>query len=101
MLQKRIARESTEFLHLKFTTAPGNITTLPVQMALTLYPRRPVDADWLTAAWTPSASPPASRILIGPDSDLPLAPGTYVLWARVTAAPERPVEESDYLVVIT
>ncbi|GII87077.1 hypothetical protein Ssi03_50670 [Sphaerisporangium siamense] len=101
MLQKRIPASSTEFLHLDFDVAPGNITTLPVQMAITVYPRGPVSGDWVDAAWTPGAAPPASRILIGPDSARPLARATYCVWGRVTAAPELPVVEAPWVLTVT
>ncbi|RCG31969.1 hypothetical protein DQ384_05350 [Sphaerisporangium album] len=101
MLQKRIPAGSKEFLHLDFDVAPGNITSLPVEMAITVYPRGPVDADWADAEWTPSAAPPASRLLIGPGSSRPLGRATYCVWGRVTAAPELPLVEAPWVLTIT
>ncbi|MFC6080938.1 hypothetical protein [Sphaerisporangium aureirubrum] len=95
---------SRPWLHLPFTKVPQGVTltTLPVRMAITPYTQAgPAGGDWLNAEWTPGASPPAARILIGPGTSRPLARGTYVLWGEVTASPTLLVLESRRLVRIT
>jgi hypothetical protein len=55
----------------------------------------PGDDDWHAGEWeTDTTTEPPSyyaRLLIGPDADLTLEPGTYDGWVRWTDNPEKPV----------
>lgn len=51
----------------------------------------PVPADWHVASWeTAGTTVHYARLLVGP-AGLVLPTGTYVMWIRVTDAPEIPV----------
>lgn len=50
------------------------------------------DTSWIAATWVGEAAKTRSaRVLIGPGSAVPLAPGTYQVWVRVHDTPEVPV----------
>ena len=54
----------------------------------------PAGGDWKTASWETDATttPPTyyARCLVGPGGTVPLAPGTYMIWLKITDAPEIP-----------
>jgi|GEM_PF-4595205 hypothetical protein len=95
MQAREIPRESKEYLDVA-VDGPVDVTTLPVEMQVRLYPLRPDPAGWKTAQWgTDDDGQTVAQILIGPgsDFDLSIAPGTYVPYVRITASPEIPVIE--------
>lgn len=95
MQAREIPRESKEYLDVA-VDGPVDVTSLPVEMQVRLYPLRPDAASWKTAQWgTDEDGQTVAQILIGPGSDFDLstAPGTYVPYIRITASPEIPVIE--------
>lgn len=92
-----IPRESKEYLPVPIV-GPGSLNSLPVEMAVKLYPERPLEVDWHTAVWGIDLDGnTVAQILIGPGSPEvgALTPGTYVPYVRVTSSPEEPVIEGD------
>ncbi len=63
----------------------------------------PAGGDWKTASWETDATttPPTyyARCLVGPSPGNPLAPGTYMIWLRITDAPEIPARPVAPLIV--
>lgn len=54
----------------------------------------PAEADWKPAdVWDGSTA----KLLVGPAGTIELADGTYQVWVRVTAPPEKPVVRSGLL----
>lgn len=78
---------SVEYLHVPVT---GATSSMPVDIAIVARDTEPADGDWHTAAWNGSDTTEA-KVLIGPDTDLPLTDGVYSVWVRVTSTPEIPV----------
>ncbi|MEU1497276.1 hypothetical protein [Streptomyces sp. NPDC005732] len=92
-----IPASSTEYLHVPVTAPPGvDVTGAPVRIAVVAHRTNPADDEWQDAAWAEGAA----RILIGPDSSLPLAPGDYRVWINVDpAGSENIVRKSGILTV--
>jgi hypothetical protein len=85
---------SREYLHIPVTGTPALDT--PPYMAFTTTPNPPTEDAWLPAAWHEGTA----RILIGPDGGATqLAPGTYRVWVRFTAGPERPARKAGLLII--
>jgi hypothetical protein len=75
-----IASTSTEYLHVPVIAPAGvDLTGAPVRIAVVAHRANPADDEWQTAAWASGSA----RILIGPGSDLELAPGDYRVWINV------------------
>ena len=89
---------SSQYLAVDITTiAAGmtfNPTTYPVNIAFISGPTQPQSGDWHTAAWASDSSETtvcsnnSSRAKM---NGLPLAAGTYQVWAQVVATPQVPV----------
>lgn len=93
----RIPLGSIDYLKIPMTTAPAAATTYAVEMSLVPYSQfHAVEADWEDAEWIVGATTPTCRILAPAD----LALGEYVLRARITASPERPIVEADGLLEV-
>lgn len=93
---------SLEYLKIRFTIAPDEVTTLPVHMSVVPYPLHAAADDWHIAHWEPEAAIPTARLLVGPGTGaaLDLTLGTYILRARVTDADEQPILRSGLVRVI-
>ncbi len=79
-------------------TAPADPTANVVQMAFT-DGSEPGDTDWVSGSWEKVGSRYRARALVGPGGDKVLPNGSYVVWLRVTAAPEAPVFKAGLLIV--
>ena len=63
----------------------------------------PGSGDWHGGTWAAATTSGAcvAQILIGPaNSGIPLGPGTYEVWVKVTDSPEVPVIEADTLQIV-
>jgi hypothetical protein len=94
---------STEFLHVPVTTtvngAPYDPTSDTVQMAF-MATGVPASSDWHPSTWETVGSTHNAICLIGPaGGGIPLAPGTYTVYVRVTDNPEIPVKQAGYLTI--
>ncbi|WP_188188042.1 hypothetical protein [Nonomuraea sp. SYSU D8015] len=70
----------------------------PVQIAIVPPSAgEPGDADYRNATWVDDEA----SLLVGAGTDVPLAPGVYVIWSRVTIGSRRPVRRSGLLTVGT
>lgn len=79
----------------------GAAGTEPVEIAFTVPGVEPAEDDWRTASWSGVTAKGAdARILVGPGGDVALSEGTYQLWVRVTAPPERPMMPSGLVFII-
>ncbi|MEV4749063.1 hypothetical protein AB0K21_22015 [Streptosporangium sp. NPDC049248] len=75
-----------------YITIKGASGSEQVEIAFTNPGAEPEESDWWPAEWASSSGGGVrARILIGPGSDVILVDGTYMAWARVTGAVERPV----------
>lgn len=75
-----IPATSTEYLHIPVTVPSGVDTgSTPVRVAVVAHRTNPDDDEWHTAAWAGTEV----RILIGPDTDIELAPGDYRVWVNI------------------
>lgn len=75
-----IPASSTEYLHIPVTAPTGtDLTGAPVKIAVVAHADDPADTEWKTAEWAAGEA----RLLVGPDSGLELAPGTYRVWIAV------------------
>ncbi|MER7131246.1 hypothetical protein [Streptosporangium saharense] len=75
---------------------------LPVQIAIIPWAAdepEPADADYHDATWDGTTG--YARLLIGAETPVELAEGTYVVWTRLTAGTRRPVRRSGLLTVGT
>lgn len=88
--------------HRTFTVAADHELAVetPVELAFMSPGQRPGDDDWHTAevlsvTQVGSTWRAACRTLIGPDGDVTLTPGGYVVWLRVTDISEIPVVAFD------
>jgi hypothetical protein len=80
---------SREFLYVYIEGATGNEV---VEFAFTAPDVKPIDTDWRSAEWEPPKADGAdAKVLVGPDTPVVLAAGTYRVWVRVTAVDEQPV----------
>jgi hypothetical protein len=91
----KFARSSKEYCRAD-VKASGDVSALPVSMAILPLGQDPVTADWKTASWVGNTA----RVLIGPGTDLDLDKGSYVVWVQVTATPEIPVIQSGRIQII-
>ncbi|MFD8529425.1 hypothetical protein ACFV0L_18595 [Streptosporangium canum] len=75
-----------------YTTIDGASGSEQVEIAFTNLGSEPMESDWHPAEWANvTAKGARARILIGPGGTVTLLDGTYLMWARVTGARERPV----------
>jgi hypothetical protein len=75
-----IPASSTEYLHVPVTAPAGaDLTATAVQIAVVAHSANPAGAEWQDATWQDGAA----RILVGPGTSTPLAPGDYKVWLRV------------------
>jgi hypothetical protein len=93
---------STEYVQVD-VTADGGVydpTAGPVAMAFVVS-GNPGSGDWNTGSWdVPTTGGYVAQCLVGPGSGgVALAPGTYVIWLKVTDNPEVPVRAVGLLVV--
>lgn len=87
MATVKMERESEEYLRVS-VTASVTLSFQPVELAITSGAERP--STWMPGEW--EGEPASTRIArVEPGWAIGLAPGTYVVWARVTDAPEIPV----------
>jgi hypothetical protein len=94
---------STENVHVPVTTtvngAPSDPTVDTVQMAF-MVTGDPADSDWHPATWETVGNTHNAICLIGPAAGgIPLAPGTYTVYIKVTDNPEIPVKQAGYLTI--
>lgn len=80
-----ISAASTEYVTLSVTTAPAGADlegTTPRFAILASGPKRPapMETDWINGEW---ASDTDARILVGPDSAMPLEQGIYRVWVNI------------------
>ncbi|MFC7582445.1 hypothetical protein ACFQYP_00545 [Nonomuraea antimicrobica] len=72
-----------------------------VEIAFTVPGDEPSEEGWHTASWSGVTAKGAdARILIGPGGDVTLPEGTYQMWVRVDAPPERPMMPSGLVFII-
>lgn len=84
---------STEYVPFKVTAT--NVDGTPIdpsqsqaKMAFVGVGQEPVEADWHDATWFGGNT---AAVLVGPDNGgVLLADGTYSVWLRILANPERP-----------
>lgn len=75
-----IPASSTEYLHVPVTAPTGvDLDGAPVRIAVVAHRANPDDDEWHTAAWADSDA----RVLIGPGTDIVLAPGDYRVWINI------------------
>ena len=75
-----IPSTSTEFVHVSVTVPAGVDTgSTPVRIAVVAHRANPDDDEWHTAAWGGSDA----RVLVGPGTDIVLAPGDYRVWINI------------------
>jgi hypothetical protein len=80
---------------------PVNPTGDTVQMAFMLT-GNPGPSDWHAASWDTWTYPTlqyVAKCLIGPNSSVSLAVGTYTVWVKVTDNPEVPVLPAATLII--
>lgn len=53
---------------------------------------RPVESDWVHGEWAGFGGSFYARVLIGPESDIPLGVGDYVVWSRYTKPPQKIIQ---------
>lgn len=95
--------DSTEYIAIKVIGTEGGVTkdlsSTPVEIGI-----RSVNTTGLisfhTAEWEVVGGVFYARILIGPLSTLPLAVGTYDMWVRIFAEPQRLFRKSPTLLEI-
>lgn len=81
-----------------FVDFDEDLTAFPVQLAVVLDSAgEPADDDYHPAVWDGQAA----KLLIGAGSELPLVPGEYAVWTRITAGDQQPVRRSGVLTVGT
>lgn len=88
---------SSEDLYMSWGT---DAVGLPVQIAIipsTQPPTEPEDGDYHDATWDGTTG--YAKLLIGAGTDVPLTPGEYVVWGRLTTGSRRPVRRSGLLTV--
>lgn len=98
----RVPLGSREYIKVPFTTAPDNADGYTVEMSIIPYGQKhATESDWRPAEWVTNGDGLlAARLLIGPgEGALDLGAGTYIVRARITANPERPIVESGLLEV--
>ena len=87
MARSSIDRDSVEYVKVPVTAPDGSdLSTQAVSIAVIDATARPVTGDWKTGSWDGNTA----KVLIGPGA-LPLAPGNYKVWVKVTDSPEVPV----------
>lgn len=76
-----IPASSTEYLHVPVTATPAgaDLSSAPVRIAVVAHRTNPADAEWHIASWSSGSA----RVLVGPGSDIELAPGDYKVWINV------------------
>ena len=93
-----VPRESREWIGPISLT--NKITGLPIgtfDTACLPIGQHPVEADWAA----PTVLGAANGVLVGPGTPLALPGGTYALWCRFLANPERPVITDFGYVIVT
>ncbi|MEU6768527.1 hypothetical protein ABZ916_39215 [Streptomyces sp. NPDC046853] len=94
-----IPASSTEFMRIEVTAPAGvDLTGVPVRIAAVAHADNPADGEWRTAEW---ATATEARILVGPDSTLELARGTYRVWIHVDPAGPENITRPSGLLLIT
>ena len=92
---QKFARSSKEYVRAD-VKASGDVSALPVSMAILPVGQDPAGLDWKTASWVGNTA----RVLIGPGTTLDLEKGTWMVWVQVTATPEIPVIQSGRIQII-
>lgn len=91
---RRIAAASLRYLDVGATVPPdANPTVDLVEFAFLPTDDDPVDNNWTAGTWFATSTRLVARILIGPSGAVTLAPNIYRVWVRVTATPERIVDQ--------
>jgi hypothetical protein len=94
-MSQRIHVDSIEHLYVPTTIGGAAAATLDYEMAFTVYGS---DAD--PTAWTAAeydANTASARLLLGVDIALDI--GEWMVWLRVTSAPEIPIRAAGRIVV--
>lgn len=86
----------TESLEYVVVTLSANSIGLPTEMAIVPYETKPTGDDWSPAV----RDGREAMLLIGLGSDRELLAGTYDVWWRLTANPERPAANSGQILVV-
>jgi hypothetical protein len=85
----QISSLSVEYLKVPITSPlpAAELDDLPVELAVVDDGKTPVTGDWKTGLWIGTKA----AVLIGPAATITLTPGTYDVYVRITATPEKPV----------
>lgn len=87
MARSSIDRDSKEYIKVPVTAPAGiDLGAQAVSIAVVDVAARPLSSDYKTATWDGTSA----KTLVGPGV-LPLAPGNYKVWVKVTDNPEVPV----------
>jgi hypothetical protein len=82
-----------------YVPVSAEATGLPVQIAIVpAAAGEPADAEYHAAAWADGGE---VTLLIGAGTPVPLTPGEYVVWVRITASGQAPVRRAGLLTVGT
>lgn len=73
---------------------------LTVELAFTAVDVAPASGDWTVGSWEDVGGVWNARCLVGPGGTVTLAAGTYDVWTRVTASPEKPVRKAPGRLVV-
>lgn len=78
-------------------------TIYPVQFAFRPIGVNPHDADWRDGTWQAGMTNGLhmAQCLVGPASTVPLAPGMWAIWIKITSMPEIPVLQPGILQIET
>lgn len=97
----QIPAVSTEYVHVP-VTASVLLDTQAVELAFLTTTQPPDDATtWVSATWQGDPDKNRTcRVLVGPATPTPLAPGTITVWVRVHDTPEIPVRQAGQIKVI-
>lgn len=82
---------STQYLRAKVTRWVGAIvppSTFGVEFAFTSNESIPPSV-WHVGDWEVVGGSTYARVLVGPEADVELAPGHYIVWIRIEAVPEQ------------
>lgn len=93
---------STEYVRMGFLLERDGEFVDPTGYAVSLnYTASPDTApvDWVSGSWEVSDGTYYARVLTGPTGAVNPGPGTWVLWAKVTASPEAPVRCGGLVVI--
>lgn len=97
----RLIAGSTEYVKVEVRATNFGVGVNPtadqVSMAFIVGTRNPTNADWQSASWETANSRYFARCLVGPAGSVNLTAGTYVVFVRITGAPEIPIKRAGIL----